>query len=102
MEERKSSFLPSFSARQVGCLIRPFGNPTPHTRPSSQRVTQSSVLQEKLREQVEEEAAARLKAAEQRLVQRLMAVMDAVTTRLGSLEEKVSECMRCLDGETCV
>jgi hypothetical protein len=52
-------------------------------------VTQSAVLQEKLQEQVEEEAQAQVKAAEARLVSRLMNVMDAVSTRLGSLEERV-------------
>lgn len=57
--------------------------------PTVQRVTQSSVLQEKLREQVEEEAHLKLKAAETRLMQRLMAVMDAVNNRLGSLEEGI-------------
>jgi len=50
---------------------------------------QSAVLQEKLQEHVEEETQAQLKAAEARLVSRLMGVMNAVSTRLESLEGKV-------------
>ncbi len=53
---------------------------------------QSAVLQEKLQEHVEEETQAQLKAAEARLVSRLMGVMNAVSTRLESLEGKVSAC----------